>query len=86
MVEKPVKPIRPDLAPPSFDITKVVGRITFSEEGDMNAYEAAFLLIARDDSEGTYVFDYPTQDKSLPHRVSVTVEFPNDEKREEPWQ
>jgi len=38
-----------------FDVTCVIGRVEFGK-GDLTPYEAAFLLIARHDTDGHFTF------------------------------
>lgn len=54
-----------------FDVTCVIGRITFGD-GDMNPHEAAFRLIAQHDAPGTYSFPLATGGT-----CNVTVEYDN---------
>lgn len=53
-----------------FDVTCVVGRVTF-DEGDIPANVAAFMLIAQHGAEG--VFTFPREDGSV-QRVTVERE------------
>jgi hypothetical protein len=43
--------------PPGFDVTCVIGHVTLVEDGVHSPYEAAILLIARHDTEGTFKFE-----------------------------
>lgn len=54
-----------------FDVTiqQVVGRVE-PGDGDLSAHEAAFLVVARYDTEGTYSW------KNGDHEVKLTVEYP----------
>lgn len=57
-----------------FDVTCKIGRIEPGEgepgEGDLNAFEAAFVMIARHDSDGVYHFAIPS-DQGASYEVSV---------------
>jgi len=53
-----------------FDVTCSIGRVNFDELAETTAVEAAFLLIARHDAEGTYTF--PAENGG---QITVTVEF-----------
>lgn len=55
-----------------FDVTCVIGRVEFDATGDLSPHEAAFLLIARHDTRGTFCF--PMEDGRT---MSVTVDYPD---------
>lgn len=43
-------------SPTGFDVTCVIGRVEFDNTGEHTPHEAAFLLIAKHDAPGEYVF------------------------------
>jgi hypothetical protein len=49
--------VRDDGGPPGFDVTCVIGRVEVGPNGEHSPYEAAWLLIARHDTEGTFKFE-----------------------------
>lgn len=59
-------------SPESFDVTCVIGTVDFRETGEFSPHEAAFLLIARHDTRGT--FKFPMWDG---REMSVTVDYPD---------
>jgi len=54
-----------------FDVTCVIGRVTFDPDASMTPTVAAFALIGEHDAPGTYVFPHPVQGE-----IVVTVEYP----------
>lgn len=54
---------------PGFDVTCVIGRVELNRKGQHTPQEAAFLLIAQHDTDGTFTF--PSEIGGI---VRVTVE------------
>lgn len=54
---------------PLFDVTCVIGSV-FEGDGDLSPHEAAFVLIAQHDTEGT--FHFPSESGGT---VAVSVEY-----------
>lgn len=63
------KTLRSRQARPSFDVTQTIGTVMLDGEGENTPHEAAFLLIARHGSDGT--FHFPAETGGM---VAVTVE------------
>jgi hypothetical protein len=60
--------------PPSgFDVTQVIGRVEFDQNGTMTPYESAFQVVAGFGDAGTFTF--PGHDGTI---VRVTVEYGNE--------
>lgn len=75
-IESKRKPLAKDRLPMAgFDVTCVIGHVDIDPYGEgMSPHEAAFLLIARHDTRGT--FQFPMEDGRT---MSVTVEYPDHE-------
>jgi len=61
--------VKRNVTPDGFDVTCVVGRVTFGQ-GDMTPHEAALRVIGAHGAEGTFTF--PHEDGRT---VTVTVEI-----------
>lgn len=53
-----------------FEITQVVGRIEYDADSDLTAHEQAFLMLARLDQTGTFVWS------NGGHKVEVSINYP----------
>lgn len=60
--------------PSGFDVTCVIGRVEDDPNGTVTRHEAAYLLIARHDTPGTFTWKQP---RGGP-QVRVTVEYVED--------
>lgn len=64
------KQVAEDARSGSFDVTCVIGTVIPSEDGTLSSHEAAFVLIAKHDTPGTFSWSNDG------HEVVVTVEYP----------
>jgi hypothetical protein len=66
--------------PTGFDVTCVIGRVSFDQTGEFTPAQAAYLLIAEHDADGHYSF--PSQSGGI-HHVTVEYEPSAEQRRQE---